>query len=317
MPDRPDIVLIHTDQHRADCLSVAGHPELITPNLDGLALRGTRFTNAYTPAPLCSPARHALLTGCSPATNGVLSNLPARIARPGQTLPALLRRAGYETLHVGRSMHQHPGSARCGFDHRFGQPHTDAYSIYHEKMPRLSTAGEFTNFPHLLNHGLPLDGYTARDWPYDEFLHETNHSVNRAIGAIDRRDRDCPLFLSVGILAPHPPLAPPRFYYDRYAGMGLTPPVVGDWVDGDPYARAGTGVYSGEIPLGTEAIRAAMAGYYGLINHLDDQLHNLFKRLSYEPGETLIVFVSDHGDMLGDHGCFGSGCPSRARCGSR
>ena len=310
--NRPNIILIHTDQHRADCLSIAGHPELITPNLDGLALRGTRFTNAYTPAPVCSPARHSLLTGCSPATNGVLSNQPARIARPDATLPALLRRAGYQALHVGRSMHQHPGSARYGFDYCVGQPHKDAYSIYRARMPELSQTGEFTNFPHLRDHGLPLDGYTARDWPYDEFLHETNHSVNKAIEMIDGRDRDCPLFLSVGIVAPHPPLVPPRFYYDRYRGMDLTPPVVGKWVEDDPYERMATGVYSGRIPLGGEAIRAAMAAYYGLVNHVDDQLHNLLRRIGYEKQDTYIIFLSDHGEMLGDHGLFGKRLPFAA-----
>ncbi len=163
MPKKPNIILIHTDQHRGDCLSIEGHRDLITPNLDGLAGRGVRFRHAYTPAPVCSPARHALLTGCSPATNGVLDNTPARIARADQTLPALLREAGYQTIHVGRGWHQHPETARYGFDHRDEKPHADPYSVYRERMPHLSEVGEFNNFPHLRDHGLPLCGYTARD----------------------------------------------------------------------------------------------------------------------------------------------------------
>ena len=204
MSSRPDIILIHTDQHRADCLSVAGHPELITPNLDGLALRGTRFTNAHTPAPLCSPARHSLLTGCSPATNGVLSNLPARIARPEATLPALLRRAGYQTLHVGRSMHQHPGSARYGFDYCFGQPHTDAYSVYHEPDAALVEDGRV--------HQLPPP---AESRPAAGRLHRPRLAVRRVpardepLGQPrDRRDRPTGPRLPAVPVGRHPRAAP-------------------------------------------------------------------------------------------------------------
>lgn len=91
--------------------------------------------------------------------------------------------------------------------------------------------------------------------------------------------------------------------------MSLEPPVVGDWVDIPADNHMGAGVYSGHIPLGTEAVLAAMAGYYGMINHVDDQLHNLIMRVAYENEPTYVIFLSDHGEMLGDHGMFRKSLP--------
>ena len=95
MPARPNLVLITSDQQRADCLGLAGHPDLATPHLDALGRGGAHFRAAYTPCPICSPARRSLMTGRSPATDGATDLSPVRIAAPEKTLPELLRRAGY------------------------------------------------------------------------------------------------------------------------------------------------------------------------------------------------------------------------------
>lgn len=306
---RPNIVLVMTDQHRGDCLGAAGHPHVLTPTLDALAGRGTRFRNAFSECPTCIPARHALMTGLLPGQSGVVGfSTTARIADPAQTLPALLAQAGYQTASVGRSMHTHPGHARYGFQHTAHDPFADPYSVFHEQFFRYSRKGRFSNWPHLNLHGLPSNGWTARPWPYEERFHQTNWAVAQAVSFLDKRDRDAPFFLSVGFVAPHPPLVPPGAYYDRYARRTLDRPVIGDWVP-TPHPPPTAAADAPELVLGEHASQVCRAGYYGLINHVDDQLNALVERLSAEPGPLVLVFTSDHGEMLGDHHCFRKALP--------
>lgn len=302
---KPNIILIHADQFRGDCLSLLGHPDLSTPNLDHLARSGAYFSNAYTPAPICSPARRSLMTGHCPATDGALDNTAVRIPIPEDTLPNLLRKAGYQTAEIGRNMHQAPGHARYGFEIRESSPFQSHDSHVHWTIRQTSHTGEFDNWPHLLNHGMPLCGYGARPWPYDESFHETTWSTNKAIEFMDRSDKEVPFFASIGYVAPHPPLVPPQCYYDRYIHRKLSPPAVGEWVDDwiqKPENLRGLGNGGFWIPHDTNVLHESMAGYYGMINHLDDMLFNLLQRISYiKDRPTYILFCSDHGEMLGDH----------------
>lgn len=303
MTRRPNIILITTDQQRWDCLGIQRHPELVTPTLDQLARKGARFDWAYTPCPVCSPARRSMLTGCTPATDGALDNTAVSILRPDQTLPELLGRSGYQTVEVGRTMHQHPQRRRYGFQVREINPFDEVYSTIHRDVLVPTRAGQFTNWPHRIDHGLPLCGYPARAWPHDERYHQSNIAVNKAIEFLDRRDDAAPFFMHLGFIAPHPPLVPPAFYFDRYRRMDLTPPVIGDWVEPADDDYIGRGAGSSFIP-DNESVPAAQAGYYGLINHLDDQLRNFLARLHLVDEPTYILFVSDHGEMLGDHHMF-------------
>ena len=312
MPDpnnRPNLILITTDQQRWDAMSLAGHPELMTPMMDNWAREGAWCRRAYTPAPICSPARHTMMTGCSPATNGVVSNGPARIARPQQTLPALLRDAGYQTGEIGRSMHQHPPHARYGFEFREHGPFGRHDSEVHQAIRCPPHGHQPLTVPHRLDHAMSADGYRARPWPYEERFHQTTWTVNTAIEFFNQRDRDVPFFLHVGFVAPHPPLVPPTCYYDRYAAQRLTEPVVGDWVTPPEHNALGKYVESAYVPLGGPQIQTSMAGYYGLINHVDDMLYNLQRAM---PANTVILLCSDHGEMLGDHYRFRKNQPFEA-----
>jgi arylsulfatase A-like enzyme len=304
---RPNLVLVMTDQHRFDALGIAGHPHVMTPNLDSLAHRGAWFRSAYSDCPTCIPARHCLLTGQKASTTGVVGfNTKAQIATKN-TLPNLLRHAGYQTVSVGRSMHQHPGYERYGFEQVIGSPLKDRYSRFQDLF-RSSDRSEFRNWPHLNTHGISPIGYEARPWPYPEEFHETNYAVNKAIEFLDCRDRSCPFFLYVGVVAPHPPLIPPACYYDRYWSMDLDEPVIGDWVEKLPNEGLGYSAnHSDRVHLSGHRNRATRAGYYGLINHFDDQLNLLLTRLGMENEETYILFTSDHGEMLGDHESFRKG----------
>ena len=113
---RPNLLLIMTDQQRGDCLSIDGHPVLQTPNMDSLGAGGARFRRGYTTCPSCVPARRSILTGQYPATHGMVGMQGGVEWNPHTTLPQALRDAGYQTIFVGRTMHQHPRWKRYGFE---------------------------------------------------------------------------------------------------------------------------------------------------------------------------------------------------------
>jgi arylsulfatase len=316
--DRPNIVLVMADQFRFDCLGRAGHPDLITPNLDALSHRGAYFRSAYSECPICIPARHAILTGRHPQSTGVTGfAMTARIADEENTLPNLLRRAGYQTASVGRSMHTYPHYKRYGFE--IVDHHQDNFYREHANLqPLSSSGGAWGDWPHLHSHGLHMNGVSARPWHLDESLHETNSAFARAIRFLDHRDRESPFFLHVGTVAPHPPLLPPACYYQRYDRAGLREPVVADWsrapdspLQLPPQSHPPTATFESRFHLHGHQLRSTLAGYYGLINHFDDQLMLLLTRLaSADVGRnTYVIFTSDHGEMLGDHDCWRKSLP--------
>ncbi|MEO1236032.1 MAG: sulfatase-like hydrolase/transferase [Planctomycetota bacterium] len=319
MPDRPNIILVMTDQQRADCLGRAGHPDLLTPNLDGLSHAGAFFRNAYSECPICIPARHAVMTGKRPQNSGVTGFAAhARIADEANTLPNLLRRAGYQTASVGRNMHTYPHYRRYGFetvDHNQDRFYRD----HPEVQPLSNTGGIWSDWPHEHDHGLSPSGITARPWPFEERLHETNVSIRKALDFLDHRDRESPFFLYVGTVAPHPPLLPPACYYDRYDRDDLAhEPRVGAWLDTDrdpllcsPTRQPPHSIQEPRVVLEGHQRRSTLAGYLGLINHFDDQFQLLLMRLASEgiADDTVIIFTSDHGEMLGDHHCFRKSMP--------
>ncbi|MCG3148214.1 MAG: Arylsulfatase [Verrucomicrobiae bacterium] len=288
-----------TDQQRGDCLSADGHPVLLTPNMDSLGFQGTRFRRAYSTCPVCIPARRSLLSGQFPRTHGLVGYQDGLAWDAPTTLPAALAAAGYETALVGRSMHQWPARQRHGY-----QTMVIHGADYDEFLRRNSPLEN----PQWFGGGVLHNDWTARPWHLDESLHMTNWTVDEALRFLRRRDPTCPFFLTVSFIAPHPPLQPPAFYLDRYLRTGVPDPVVGDWAGAPPgpadYTHADY-VAPLHVRLEGEALRSCRAAYYGLINHVDDQIRRL---LSPDGGpaavvgdNTLIVFTSDHGEMLGDH----------------
>ena len=298
MPDRPDILLIMTDQQRGDCLSAAGHPVLMTPNMDSIANNGVRFTNHYTTCPSCVAARRSLLSGQFPPTHGMVGYRDGVEWDAPPTLPGVLREAGYQTVLVGRSMHQHPPRKRYGYEHMVTHGWASDYNEWLEaNAPRDS--GNWHG------GGVMHNDFTARPWHLDDHLHVTNWTVERALEVMRKRDPSCPLFLTVSFLGPHPPLQPPGFYMERYLRTAVPDPVIGDWAQPPEGDGFGGNVAPQAIRLEGEALLSTRAAYYGLINHIDDQIRRLLSptRRSDQPNErnAIIVFTSDHGEMLGDH----------------
>jgi arylsulfatase A-like enzyme len=301
---RPNLVLIMTDQQRGDCLGLTGSKPVLTPNLDALAAGGTMFDRAYSTCPACIPARRSLMSGLSPQSHGMVGMVDGVEWEVEATLPGLLRDSGYQTFLVGRHMHLYPRAKRYGFDHM-----EDTYTWAEWLRDRVSRweGGDPEGTPKVAGdpgHGVHGNGYVGRPHHLPEHLSLTNWTVRRALQFLDHRDPSCPFFLVVSFAAPHPPLTPPPVYFDRYLRMDLPEPVIGDWAVAPPNGGRGQPPWSNHVSLDGEAWRSCAAGYYGLINHVDDQIAPLVDRLRRQPEGTVIAFTSDHGEMLGDHHMF-------------
>ena len=299
MSDRPNIFLIMTDQQRGDCLSIDGHPALLTPNMDAIGAAGVRFRRAYTTCPSCIAARRSLLSGQFPATHGMVGYRDGVEWAPHPpTVASELRAAGYQTVWIGRTMHQHPDRKRYGFDHMVI---SGWESDYNQWLDRLAPAGG-----GYYGTGVMHNDWTARPWHLAEELHHTNWVVSEALRFLEAgRDPSCPLFLVVSFVAPHPPLIPPAFYFERYLRTELPPPDIGDWATPPPARGLGLDVSDEHVDLRGEQLRCTRAGYYGLINHVDDQIRRLLNPVKgidrMLGGNNVVLFTSDHGEMLGDH----------------
>ena len=220
--------------------------------------------------------------------------------QPAHTLPGELSKAGYQTHLVGRTMHQAPEGKRYGFDHMNLGSGYEVGDNYDLELRR--ETGHNDGF---CSHGLPFNGWNARPWHEDERLHPTNWVVNESLRFLQTRDPSCPFFLTISFYAPHPPLCPPAFYMDRYLRQDMPAPAIGDWAK--PPTTDNVRVDAPRVRLEGEQLLSAQAGYFGLINHIDDQIFRILgarHNNRYDKSNTVVIFTSDHGEMLGDHYMF-------------
>ena len=312
MDRRPNLILLMADQFRGDCLGIAGHPDVKTPYLDALAAEGVRFPNAYSACPTCVPARACLYTGMSQAHAGRVGYEDLVPWNYEHTLAGELARAGYYTQCVGK-MHVHPLRNNLGFHdvrlhdgylHAYRRPDTPACEdqrtaddYYWWLRQELGAAADPTDT------GLDCNSWIARPWMYGEKYHPTNWAASECLDFLRRRDRSMPFFLMASFVRPHPPLDPPGYYFDLYDRKELAPPWRGDWNWTNRAEEARYSYHAQTAPLDPDHIHRLRAGYYGSITHLDHQIGRIVSAL-VEQGlmdNTVILFVSDHGEMLGDH----------------
>lgn len=312
---QPNILLIMTDQMRGDCMGVAGHPDVKTPNLDHLASMGVRYTNAYTACPSCIPARCALHTGLKQEHHGRVGYQDRVPWNYPVTMAGELSKAGYYTQCVGK-MHVHPLRNLMGFHnvelhdgylhaYRNGNvPYVENQRIADDYFYWLKTQLGIDR--DVTDTGLECNSFTTRPWMYEERLHPTNWVTDRSIDFLRRRDRSMPFFLMASYVRPHPPFDAPECFFEMYRNKELTPPPVGDWVDRERLLRMGRFTDSDTGSCDPELMRQAQIGYYACISHLDNQIGRLLDALrddgSYQ--NTVILFTSDHGELLGDHYTF-------------
>ena len=312
---RKNIVLLMTDQLRGDCMGCAGHPDVKTPYLDTLASKGVRFENAYSACPSCVPARAALHTGLTQESHRRVGYADGIRWEYPHTMAGELTKAGYYTQCVGK-MPVDPLRNYLGFCHV--ELH-DGYLHYYRdpEIPYRENQKQADDYFHWLKQekgidcdvtdtGLECNSWVARPWIYEEKYHPTNWVTDRSIDFLRRRDPDMPFFLFTSYLRPHPPFDAPQCYFDMYRNKELTPPVVGDWCDEEALRARGRIFDSDTGPLDPELVREMQIGYYACITHLDHQIGRLIQALVENKlyDDTIILFVSDHGELLGDHHLF-------------
>ena len=312
---RPNIVFINVDQMRWDCLSCAGHPAVETPYLDSLKFEGVQFVKYYSSVPSCIAARAAMLTGMSQRKHGRVGYKDGVDWNYEHTMPGELSKAGYQTIGVGK-MHFHPARSLMGFDELVLHDGYLHFSRNTKKNPfrnddylcwlkdNLGMDADYTDA------GMNCNAWTVNPWPYEEKYHPTNWVVTQSIDFLRRRDERKPFFLWMSFVRPHAPLDPPQHYLDHYMSKDLPEPVIGDWAE--DLAESKSLYYDmskGKLDKGI--LKRSRAAYYALISHIDCQVGRFFTAMhDYNVStNTVIVFTSDHGELIGDHNLFRKALP--------
>jgi arylsulfatase A-like enzyme len=323
-----NVLWIMTDQHRADCLGCMGHPAVQTPNLDRLAAEGMAFDQAFCQSPVCMASRAALLTGRSPQALGVRG---MDLLRPWETTTAeVLRRAGYHTGAFGK-LHLTPelytrdvlGSDVPVLDwRRFADaaalpalelpPEKEQYGFcehlgcddacqgrFHEWLRRRGE--EPRPRPERLCAEGPADLYVS---PYSAELDPSAFIAERTADFIRRRAGGGPWMAFCSFIAPHHPFAAPAEQLARYDPDALPLPAAKGGVDLDGLPERLQAAIGETDRLPEAVLRRIVQHYLAAISQVDDGVGRLLQTLE-ETGqgdETIVLFVADHGEFLGNHG---------------
>ena len=314
MTQKPDIVLIVTDQQRYDTIRALGAGHMDTPNIDRLVERGVSFTNCHVTAPSCVPCRASLFTGYYPHTNGVLAN-----GQPwSRTWVSDLTAAGYHTVNIGK-MHTIPYNAKAGFEERFIVENKDRY---------LEGRWFFDDWDKALAaHGLKKqqrEQYRKRDdyrdrlgaftWDLPSALQSDNFVGGAAKWWLETKPVEKPLFLVVGFPGPHPPYDPTPEMAEKYMDRDVpVPQVAAEDLDQLPPALVEKRHHdvavdhdsvAWKLEPSAEELRRMRAYYYANVEMIDRQVGEILDAIEARGRmeNTIVVFTSDHGDCLGDHG---------------
>ncbi|MCV9385268.1 sulfatase-like hydrolase/transferase [Reichenbachiella ulvae] len=336
---KKNLLFIMTDQQQYKALSYAGNDVLKTPNLDRLAKSGAFFKNAYTPSAVCAPARSSILTGHTVENTGMCNNEKAYFHQEEglmkmPTFDEILTQYGYHCEYYGKwhtqskhaTVYQNPKSqsknGKSIFEHG-GQNHV--YIDYINKnypLVPLDSGQQIDKFTQRAYVPDPLDrlyGLNAEEVTkikkglsqpnfHGELKVPAQHSftafqAKETMDAIERL-KDSTFSITCSFHFPHAPMIPPYPYYDMYPADEMNPPAsIDDDMSNSPYrsanGRLGLPEYSDP-----EKIKYMISNYYGLIAEIDHWVGEIISTLD-ENGlaeNTLIIFTSDHGEMLGAHG---------------
>ena len=315
MAKQPNVLWICTDQQRYDTIGALGNPHASTPVLDAFIGEGTSFSNAFCQSPVCSPSRASFLTGRYPRTTGCRQN--------GQSIPKdevlvskLFRDAGYRCGLAGKL---HLASCSDGkVEERTDDGYDDFFWSHHPQPDWPENA--YTQW--LAEKGKTWDGLLEeerspylRGGPPAEF-HQTTWCADKTIEFI-RANEGRPWFFSFNCFDPHHPFDPPAEYLERFPVEEMPLPSVHpaeaqrqttfqkldrEWAHDNP----------GEFHTGAmtdDDRRQVYAAYMAMISLIDDQVGRILEALreTGQDRDTLVVFMSDHGEMLGDHGIYFKG----------
>ena len=335
---RPNILLFTTDQHNAEIMGCAGNPVVQTPHLDELAANGVLFTNAFTPHPVCTPARTSLFTGQYARRHGAPNNINLRSdvapPRPQNQLPAeavafpaVLARHGYRTSLFGKLHTEQAGGKDFGLQLmrlaegkgqfiRYGAP-PDDYRQYLKAKGYDDAAGRTWELPTYAG-----DGWVTSPLREEDYI--DTWTATEAVKHLEQVEE--PFFSWVSFSGPHTPWDPPEPYASMYAPEDVRFPArrPGEleekhphWVESLARTIPATPPTStgASLPVGlkqaydrfsNDQVRAMIAAYYAEISLIDAQVGRLLATLKRRGlyGNTLVIFTADHGDYLGNNWAF-------------
>ncbi|MCC6173958.1 MAG: sulfatase-like hydrolase/transferase [Chloroflexi bacterium] len=307
-PRSARVLFITADQQRQDSLPTYGRDFVRAPNLERLARGGAVFDRAFVPAPLCQPTRAAILTGLSPHVHGVLDN-HVWFSPPVHSWVPEVTAAGYRTAAIGK-MHFYPWDDPHGFTDRISAEDKRHYYRRDDYTLWLESQGYERKHPPSVPGYYEGMGAMPSDLPTD--LHLDSFIGDRGAEWL-RANASEPFFAWVSFNSPHDPYDPPAELAHLYDDAPIPSPV-GSEADLATRPAAQREAYRGTLEnplfdmdyrgLSPAAIRRIRAHYYAEITHIDNQVGKLLAALD-EAGvldDTLIIYSSDHGDALGDHG---------------
>ena len=314
MKERPNIILIITDQQRYDTISALGFDHCITPNLDKLVAGGTTFEQCHVTAASCAPARASLFTGYYPHSTGILKNADDWT----RSWVEVLANGGYHCTNIGK-MHTWPFTTPCGFNERHVVENKD----------RFLEGAEFTDEweSYMQNEGIEKQRrelYRKRDdykqslgafaWEQAEDSHSDFFTGNKAIEWLNNYRNDQPFFLEIGFPGPHPPYDPVPSYLELYNEIDIPiAKVLESDLEGQPNALKALRQHNVDIDHDSivhqldpsdEARLRQRKHYLANVTMIDHALGKITKCLEKNnlSKNTVVIFTSDHGDCLTDHG---------------
>jgi choline-sulfatase len=298
--ERPNFLVILADQLPAAALGTYGHRVVRSPHIDALASRGVRFEQAYTNCPLCTPARAAFCAGQLASGLGVFDN-GADFPSSVPTFLHHLRRAGYETVLSGK-MHFVGADQLHGFERRLT---TDIYPSSFAWTPdwrRGVYRNAGSSVAALRDSGVCVWNESLR---YDEEVHFRAVEALREFRLSPRERR--PFFLCASFTHPHQPMTIARKWWDLYSDAEIDSPAAPavPMERMHPYNQWLQVHHSADVcPPTEDDVRRSRRAYYGMIGFLDEKVGQLLDELARLglADNTMVVFASDHGEMLGEHG---------------
>jgi choline-sulfatase len=291
--DRPNILVIMSDEHNASVLGCYGNKVIRTPNLDGLASRGVVFESCYCSSPLYVPSRLSFTAGKYASRVGAWNN-NCRLPPDSPSLPRLLNAVGYESFLCGK-MH-YDATCRYGFTEIGGN------------MNRAQMTGAGNRRP--ADKLTPAPGYSNRfqDFHTGETSGNLKHDRAVTAGVLEflkqRKPGDKPFFLLTGYLTPHFPLIVPEQYWAHYQDKVPMPVMPEGFLDSLPlnYQHLRVGFHVENVP--PDMVKKGRELYYGLTEWMDNEVGKVLAALgtSAAASNTVVIYTADHGENMGEHG---------------
>jgi len=295
----PNILIFMVDQLNGTLFPDGPADWLHTPNLKKLSARSTRFANCYTASPLCAPGRAAFMSGQLPSATGVYDNA-AEFTSNIPTYAHHLRRAGYRTCLSGK-MHFVGPDQMHGFEERLT---TDIYPADFGWTPDYRKPGERIDWWYH-NMGSVTGAGVAEISNQMEYDDEVAYHATRKVYDLARGHDTRPWCLTVSFTHPHDPYVARRKYWDLYADCAHLMPEVGPipYADQDAHSKRILDANDWRsFDITDRDVQRARRAYFANISYLDDKIGEVMEALEATRQEAVILFVSDHGDMLGARG---------------